>query len=90
MDIAQRQQQYLLDARAYASDFNTLVYSVPNDVATYYTVTMCQTTGSPCVAPGGTPPAFAAIATPIAGTPQANDGILSITNTGAKSPSNLW
>jgi type IV pilus assembly protein PilE len=90
MDIAQRQQQYLLDARGYAPDLATLNVTPPTNVSSVYTITICQTAASPCVAPGGTPPTFAAIATPIAGTAQANDATLSITNTGVKSPSTFW
>lgn len=84
LDIAQREQQYLLDARAYATTLTALNSTVPNDVAPYYTITLCQASSGACGTPGGTPPAFAAIATPIAGTTQANDGTLSIDNTGAK------
>ena len=90
MDIAQRQQQYFLDARAYAASLATLNVTTPSDVASVYTITICQTTVGACVAPGGTPPTFAAIATPIAGTAQASDPTLSITNTGVKAPTNLW
>jgi type IV pilus assembly protein PilE len=91
MDIAQREQQYLLDARAYAPDLATLNMAIPVDVSTYYTIQICQTTTTaPCAAPGGTPPAFAVIATPIAGSPQAGDYTLAIDNTGAKGPSGVW
>ena len=89
MDIAQREQQYLLDARSYAPNIATLNTTIPVDVSTYYTIQICQTT-TPCAAPGGTPPAFAVIATPIAGSPQAGDYTLTIDNTGAKSPSGVW
>ena len=89
MDIAQREQQYLLDARSYAPNIATLNTTIPVDVSTYYTIQICQTT-APCAAPGGTPPAFAVIATPIAGSPQAGDYTLTIDNTGAKSPSGVW
>jgi type IV pilus assembly protein PilE len=85
MDIAQRQQQYLLDARSYAPDPTTLNVTIPTDVSSFYTVTICQTATGACAAPGGTPPAFAAIATPKAGTTQANDYKLTIDNTGTKS-----
>jgi type IV pilus assembly protein PilE len=88
MDIAQRQQQYLLDARAYAPDITTLNVTIPADVSSFYTITICQTASGACAAPGGTPPAFAAIATPKAGTPQASDYTLAIDNTGAKSTFN--
>jgi type IV pilus assembly protein PilE len=89
MDIAQREQQYLIDARAYA-DFNTLNPSVPGDVTAYYNIQICQTAAGACNPPGGAPPTFAVIATPIAGSPQAGDPVLTIDNTGAKTPANVW
>ena len=89
MDIAQREQQYLLDARAYAPNLATLSTSVSTDVTSYYTIQICQTT-TPCAAPGGTPPTFAVIATPIAGTAQAGDYTLTLDNTGAKGPAGVW
>ncbi len=89
MDIAQREQQYLLDTRTYAPDVATLNTSIPADVSAYYTIQICQTT-APCAAPGGIPPTFAIIATPIAGSPQAGDYTLTLDNTGAKSPANVW
>jgi type IV pilus assembly protein PilE len=89
MDIAQREQQYLLDARAYAPDIATLNTTLPADVSAYYTIQICQTT-VPCNVPGGNPPAFAIIATPIAGTGQAGDFTLTLDNTGAKTPASVW
>jgi len=85
MDVAQRQQQYLLDARAYAPDVATLNVTIPADVSTFYTVTLCQLPTGTCNQPGGTPPTFAAIATPKAGTSQASDYVLAIDQAGAKS-----
>jgi len=89
MDIAQREQQYLLDARAYAPDTATLGTTVPADVTAYYTIQICQT-AVPCAVPGGTPPTFAVIATPIAGTAQAGDYTLTLDHTGAKGPAGVW
>lgn len=89
MDIAQREQQYLLDVRAYAPDIATLNTTLPADVSAYYTIQICRTT-APCAAPGGTPPTFAIIATPIAGTAQAGDFTLTLDNTGAKTPTSVW
>ena len=89
MDIAQREQQYLLDTRAYAPDVVTLNTSIPADVSAYYTIQICQTT-APCAAPGGAPPTFAIIATPIAGSPQAGDFTLTLDSTGVKSPASVW
>lgn len=81
MDIAQRQQTYLLDQRAYAPDAATLNTSISVDVTTFYTVTF---------ATGATPPTFTITATPKAGTAQAGDPTLTIDNTGAKTPTNVW
>ena len=89
MDIAQREQQYLLDTRTFAPDVVTLNATIPADVSAYYTIQICQTT-APCAAPGGTPPTFAIIATPIAGSPQASDYTLTLDNTGVKSPASVW
>jgi type IV pilus assembly protein PilE len=85
MDIAQREQQYLIDARAYAPDVVTLYSAntpIPGSVSSYYNVVIN--------APGGAPPTFAVTATPIAGSPQAGDPVLTIDNTGAKTPANVW
>lgn len=76
MDVAQRQQQYLLDNRSYAADLATLGVSPPTEVSKYYTITVTS--------PGGTPPTFSVAATPIAGTTQASDGGQSLDNTGQK------
>jgi type IV pilus assembly protein PilE len=82
MDIAQMQQQYLLDNRSYTASLSTLNYTVPANVSTYYTTTV--TVGTATV------PSFTATATPIAGSAQASDGVLSITNTGVKTPADKW
>ena len=81
MDIAQREQTYLLDQRAYAPDLATLNTSVSSDVTSYYNV---------AIATGATPPTFTVTVTPIAGTAQAGDYTLTIDNTGAKTPTNVW
>lgn len=88
MDIAQREQQYLIDARAYAPDTPTLYAcapapcGVPVDVSSYYTIVIA--------APGGAPPTFTVTATPIAGSVQAGDYTLTLDNTGARGPSAAW
>ena len=82
LDIAQRQQKYVMDARSYATDLATLAMTVPSTVSPYYTVTI--------TAPAATPPTFIATAAPIAGTPQANDGTLTVDQQGAKTPPTLW
>jgi type IV pilus assembly protein PilE len=83
LDIAQRQQQYLLDVRGYAASVAVLNVTIPSNVSTYYTVQIDPL-------PAGPPPAFTARATPIAGTAQASDVVLTINNTGAKTPAGTW
>jgi type IV pilus assembly protein PilE len=83
MDAAQRQQQFLLDARAYAPDLATLGLTVPESVSRFYTVP------SPTLVPGP-PPGFTFTATPVVGTTQEVDGALSINQAGAKTPPDKW
>jgi type IV pilus assembly protein PilE len=82
-DVAQRQQQYLLDARSYAPDLATLGITVPADVLIYYDPPVI-------VAPAVTPPTFTITITPKAGTSQVPDGALSIDNAGVKTPADKW
>lgn len=85
MDIAQRQQAYLLDQRSYATTVAALNTSVSSDVTTYYTVNICAAPPpAACAAPAGGAISFVAVAAPIAGTAQAGDYTLAIDNTGAK------
>jgi len=85
MDIAQREQQYLLATRGYTAVAdacaagNSLNYGAPTNVCQDYGLAV--TTSSP-------PPAFTITAT-AKGT-QISDGNLTLTDTGAKTPSNLW
>lgn len=94
MDIAQREQQYLNDARAYAPTTAVLYAGaggVPVDVSSYYTITICQTPPpAACNPPGGAPPTYVVVATPIAGSPQAGDYTLTLDNTGARGPTAAW
>jgi len=82
MDVANREKQYLLDARSYATSLAALSMTAPPDVSRNYTVTIS--------APGGTPPTFTITATPVAGTKQASDGNLTLDDTGTKTPSTKW
>ncbi len=81
LDLANREKQYLLDARAYTTTLANLGATIPNEVSPNYTV---------AVAVGATPPSFTITATPIAGTPQASDGALTLDDTGTKGPSSKW
>src|SRR5450759_4544897 len=70
MDVANREKQYLLDARIYAPDLATLTMTTPANVSKNYTITIS--------APAAVPPSYTIKATPVAGSKQANDGTLTL------------
>ena len=80
IELANRQQLYLLDARSYAGTLAELgAGSVPLDVAAYYVV------NEPVVDNSATPPTFVVSAVARSGTIQARDGDLSVNSAGARS-----
>ena len=84
MQVADRQAQYLLDARNYAvtsTALTTLNVTVPTDVASKYTITVTAADGTNTAS---TPPTYTIVATPISTGPQVADGTLTLTHTGAK------
>ncbi|HWI38302.1 MAG TPA: type IV pilin protein [Burkholderiales bacterium] len=84
IQVADREAQYLLDARNYAlgsSALTTLNVTLPTDVSTKYTITVTAADGT---STPSTPPTYTITATPITGGPQVNDGTLTLTHTGAK------
>lgn len=83
MDIAQRQQQYLLDNRSYAPDTATLGVSVPSKVSSVYNIPAFTIAAGP-------PPTFTVSAVPVTGNTQDGDGTLSIDQAGVKSPASKW
>lgn len=79
MDIANREQQYLLDARNYAvgaAALSTLNVTTPADVSAHYNVTV----GPAAVT---IPPTYLITATPTS-TAQTADGVLTLDNQGNK------
>lgn len=82
MDIANREQQYLLASRTYADTAALLAtgYTIPSDVSTYYTWT--ATVGTTTV------PTFTITFTAI-GT-QAADGPLTLDQSGNRLPVSKW
>jgi len=80
MEVGNREQQYLLDARNYAVGAGALAalnVAVPPEVARFYTVTIDPP--APAV-----PPSYTVTATPLAGSAQVPDGALTLTHEGAK------
>lgn len=86
MDVANREKQYLLDARSYANTLTALGMGSepPSEVSKYYTVTIDV--------PDVVSPSFTITATPVAGKQQANAGepALTLTDTGIKGPADKW
>jgi len=77
MDLANREEQYLVDARTYTTTASTLL-DAPTTVSSYYTITIVVPSGSTIKN------AFQIIATPIATTIQRNDGALKLDQDGTK------
>ena len=82
LDVAQKQQQFLLDNRAYASTAAALNVTEPKEFTNFYTLAI--------VPDAGPPPGFVATATPKPGSRQAGDGALVINEKGEKTPADKW
>jgi type IV pilus assembly protein PilE len=78
LEVASRQERYLVDARQYASDLTALGMSVPSSVSNNYTVTITDVASSPA--------SYTVKAVPTGGqaTIDAACGTLTITAAGAK------
>lgn len=79
-DVASRQQQYLMDARGYAGGPGALAalnLPVPTDVSRFYAVSVDP--AAPTV-----PPSYTITATPLAGSVQVPDGVLTLDHLGIK------
>jgi type IV pilus assembly protein PilE len=86
--VANKEQQYMLDARVYApvatnAEFATVLgMALPKEVSRFYNVSVTNV--------GGNTRTFQISAVPIAGQMNANDGTLTLDNTGAKAPAAKW
>lgn len=77
MSLAGRQQQFLVDTRAYADTLAGIGIAAPANVATAYTLTLN-------VPAGATPPTFTLTAAPQGAQAREPCGTISLTHTGAK------
>jgi len=82
LELAQREQQVLVDARAYQPSVSALNMTTPGTVSKYYDIAIDLKDGPPA--------SFTITATPKTGTPQATDGALTIDSTGLKLPADKW
>ncbi|HEX9180006.1 MAG TPA: type IV pilin protein [Burkholderiales bacterium] len=80
MQVAQRQEQFMLDQRAYAATLAQLNMAVPVEASGRYTFAMALDAGPP--------PAFTITAT--ATGRQASDGNLTLNSLGQKTPAEKW
>ena len=84
LQIADRQAQYLLDARNYAVGATALAdlsVTLPTDVSGKYTIAITNAANGDTPS---TPPTYTITATPVTGSSQVPDGILTLAHTGAK------
>lgn len=77
-EIASAQERYMVDSRQFADSLSTLGYTVPNTVASSYSVAMVATAAS---VSGGTPPRYTITATP-KGTQVRDTGCATLTLNG--------
>jgi type IV pilus assembly protein PilE len=82
ISLADAQAQYFADAHSYATTAAALNLPVPPQIAANYAVTIDATDGPP--------PSFTITATPVPGSRQASDQVLTINSGGARTPANLW
>lgn len=85
LDVANKQEQYLLDARTYLAvanhaGFTNLGLAVPDEVSRFYNVSVT----------GASSTTYTIQAVPIAGTRQAADGTLTLNQAGVKTPADKW
>lgn len=80
-DLANRQQIYLLDQRAYTTDLTAIRFQAPQEIQNDYTFSVTITP------PSGTPaPYFLASATPSAGLAARGEQTITLSNNGTKLP----
>lgn len=78
LEVAQKQQQFLLDSRAYGTkaELEAAGLVEPKEFTNFYTLTVTPSAGPP--------PSFTALATPKSGTRQTSDGWLQVSESGNK------
>jgi type IV pilus assembly protein PilE len=81
LTLAQAQAQYFADAHTYATTPDALNQPIPDQVAANYRILID--------ASDGPPPSFTVTATPTSAR-QLGDSVLTIDNSGARTPSSLW
>lgn len=84
LDIANRQQQFLLVNRGYATTLSNLGYTVPSDVAARYTCTLSASN------PASGLPTFTISCAPTTVQSASGFSTLTLDGTGTKTPAREW
>ena len=84
LEIANRQQQFLLANRSYATSLSNLGYTVPSGVAERYTCTVGATN------PSNGLPTFTVSCQPVGAQQASGFDTLTLDGTGTKAPDNEW
>jgi type IV pilus assembly protein PilE len=80
MELASKQQTYLLDRRLYSNNLTTLGFTAPKEIEGDYTFSAASTDGPP--------PTFTVTATPSTALQAKGEQTLTIDQAGAKGPAN--
>lgn len=90
LEAANRQEQYVVQKRAYATTLTELGVTVPSDVARYYTFSITQPATTSTNVELASMPTFLISAAPVAGSVQAAQATLSINQFGLRMPVSEW
>jgi type IV pilus assembly protein PilE len=82
MDLSHAENQFFADSRSYAANVTALGMPLPAALSGKYTIQIEVS--------DDLPPGYIIRAIPVIGSAQASDGILTIDNSGARSPSDKW
>lgn len=83
LDLAAKQQGYLLDRRMYAGTVDALSFAEPAEIKNDYDFVIAADNAA-------SPPTFTLTARPVSGSVMAGDADMTLDHTGAKSPAAYW
>ncbi len=82
LDLSLKQTSYMADSRTYATDTQIKqLVPTPTTISSRYDI---------LVEPVSTPLGYTITATPVTGSSQAGDSVLTLNNQGVKTPSSAW
>lgn len=84
MNVAGRQQQFLLDTRSYAATLADLGVTVPPDVSRHYSISLAVANEA------NLPPTFTVTAQPLGDQTADSCATLTVNQAGIKTPASCW